>query len=139
MPAKGACIMKFDRTENSDCCPPPAVSSNGISAIFSPLFEPNWHPIYAETLAVFPRFVRIHDPAQATSCSCWPDLATLTEDEDERIMAYYPAEPSALSLLLVFDKRSQVLHLRVYEDDRVLMGTLVSNAIDTERNLAESL
>lgn len=130
--------MKFERTENSDCCPPPAVSREGISAIFGPFFEPNWHPIYAETLSVFPRFVRIHDPEQATSCSCWPDLATLIEDDDERLIAYYPAEPSALSLLLVLDKHSGGLHLRVYEDDRVLMGTFVSNAIDTESNLAES-
>ena len=131
--------MKLNRTENFHCCPPPAVSSNGVTAILSPFFEPNWHPVYAESLAVFPRFVQIHDSGQGTSCSCWPDLATLTEDADERQIAYYPEEPSPRSLSLVFDKRSGGLHLQVYEDDRVVMGTLVSNAIDTEHNLAESL
>src|SRR5262249_16460932 len=106
--------MKFDRLENSDCCP--NAFGNGISAIFSPFFEPNWHPVYAERLAVFPRSVEVHDFHERTSCACWPDLATLTEDEEDRQMAYYPAEPSARSLLLVFNKHSGVLHLRAYED-----------------------
>jgi hypothetical protein len=131
--------MKYDRTENPDCCSPVNVSGNGISAIFSPFFKPNWHPFFAERLAVFPRSVVVQDSQQHTSCACWPDLATLTEDGAERQIAYYPAEPSARSLSLVFDKRSGVLHLRIYEDDRILLGTLVSNAIDTESKVAESL
>jgi hypothetical protein len=130
--------MKFERLENSDCCSPANVSGNGISAIFSPFFEPNWHPFYAERLSVFPRSVLVRDSEQHTSCECWPDFATLTEDWDERQIVYYPAEPSARSLLLVFDKHSGGLHLRIYEDDRILLGTLVSNAIDTENKVAES-
>ena len=129
--------MKFDRLENSDCCSPVNISGNGISAIFSPFFEPKWHPFYAERLSVFPRSVAVRD--SHASFECWPDLASFTEDLDERQMVYYPAEPSARSLLLVFDKRSAALHLRIYEDDRILLGACVSNAIDTESRMAESL
>ena len=131
--------MKYDRTENSACCWPSHISDDGITAIFSPLFKPNWHPFYAERLAVFPRSVIVQESQQHTSCACWPDLATLTEDGAERQIAYYPAEPSARWLSLAFNKRSGVLHLRIYEDDRILLGTLVSNAIDTESKVAESL
>lgn len=128
--------MKFERLENSDCCSPVSLSGNGISAVFSPFFEPNWHPFYAERLAVFPRSVQVYDSQQRTSYACWPDLATLTDGMDERHIAYYPAEPSPRSLLLVFDKRTGGLHLLIYEDDRVVWETLVSNAIDTQRSVA---
>ncbi|MCI0348231.1 MAG: hypothetical protein L0Z53_02300 [Acidobacteriales bacterium] len=131
--------MKFSPLDSSDCCPPISVSGNGINAVFSPYFEPDWHPFYAERLAVFPRSVVVHDSQQRTSWSCWPDLATLTEDAGERQMAYYPAEPSSRSLLLIFDKPSEVLHLRIYEDDRILLRTLVSDAINNKSQAAESL
>lgn len=129
--------MKFDRPQGPDCNPCPCVSQEGISATFSPSFEPNWHPFHAERLAVFPRAVLLRDAHECSSRWCWPDLATLIEDSDERQMAYYPAEPSARSLLLVFDKRGNGLHLSIYEDDRILLGTLVSKAIDTESTVSE--
>jgi hypothetical protein len=128
--------MNFDRLPDSDRCP--SISQGDISAIFSPFFQPNWHPFYAERLAVFPRSVLLLDSRQRSACWCWPDLATLIEDNLERQIAYYPAEPSARSLRLVFDKRSCGLHLSIYEDDRILPGTLVSKAIDAESTVSES-
>jgi hypothetical protein len=131
--------MKFDGLENPAGCPPSPVSGNGLTAILSPYFEPNWHPFYAERLAVFPRSVLLRDSHERFSLSCWPDLATLTEDGAERHIAYYPATPSALSLLLVFDKWSGEIHVRIYEDDRILMRAVVSNAIDAGSKVAGSL
>jgi hypothetical protein len=130
--------MKFDHPENSGCYSPVSVCGNGISAIFSSFFEPNWHPFYAERLAVFPRSVLVQDSQPCTSSAYWPDLATLTEDLEARQLAYYSTEPSSRSALLFFDKRTGGLHLRIYEDDRVLLGTLVSNAIDTEGTVAKT-
>jgi hypothetical protein len=127
--------MKFDGLENSADCRPSAVSGNGISATFSPDFEPNWHPFYAERLAVFPRSVLVHDSQHDFSSSCWPDLATLTEDMSERHIGYYPIAPSPLSLLLVLDKRSGELDVRIYEDDRILIRAVVSNANDGSKVL----
>lgn len=128
--------MKFDRLEHPADCRPSPVSGNGITANFSPYFEPNWHPFYAQRLAVFPRSVLLHGSREGSSMSCWPDLATLTEDDAERNLAYYPAAPSALSLLLVFDKLSGEIHVRIYEDDRILMRAVVSNAIDAGSKVA---
>ena len=122
--------MNLDRIDNPDCCLSPAVSGNGITVAFSPSFEPDWHPFHAERLAVFPRFVLLEDCGQASD-SCWPDLSTLTENDAERQIAYYPAGQSARSLRLVFDRHTHGLHVAVYEDDRTLLQALVSNASDT--------
>jgi hypothetical protein len=125
--------MKFERLPGSDHFP--CAVEGGISVTFSALFEPDWHPFYAERLAVFPRSVLY--ARERISSWCWPDLATLIEDESERHIAYYPAAPSARSLTLVFDKRTHELRLRIYEDDRILVGTLVSKPIDTESSVSE--
>lgn len=127
--------MKCDGLQGLDFLP--LGSGEGISATLSACFEPDWHPFYAERLAVFPRSVLLSHAGERSSSWCWPDLATLIEDERERQIAYYPSEPSARSLLLVVDKLSSRLHLSIYEDDRILVGTLVSKAIDSESTVSE--
>jgi hypothetical protein len=128
--------MNRDHLSRRDCSESHSVTGDGVTVIFSKLFDPAWHPYHGQKLSVFPRFLilhgGVHDRRQATSVSCWPDLATLIEDEAARQLVYYPAEASCCSLRLLFDKTSQRSEVFVYRDDELWMHESLSLGSATE-------
>jgi hypothetical protein len=131
--------MNLDRLQDAHCSGLSPTSCDGLTVIFANCFEPDWHPYYGRRLAVFPRSLSLHDSRQDASISCWPDLATLTEDDAARQIAYYPSEYSSRSFRLVFEKRAARLDVWVYEDDRILLQYSVSNVADNALRAEELL
>jgi hypothetical protein len=90
--------------------------------------EQDWHPLYGERLAVFPRslrFARVRserpfEPPQVTEVSYWPDLASFIEDEDTRQMVYFTCGPSPYSVRVVYDKRTGAWETCKYRDYKLV-------------------
>ena len=124
--------MKYDHPPLYKSDETRAFSYDGLTLAFSKLFEPGWHPFHGPRLSVFPRSVALQDMKQAVSYSCWPDLATLVENEDARQLMYYPQEQSSCSLRLLFDKRTRRCEVFVYHDEGLLLQRSLAFATPEE-------
>jgi len=80
-------------------------------------FTPDWHPQLGPGLAGFPRRVAL--PLSIGGEPCWPDFATLLEDESSRQMLYAPAEASRYSARVVCAEGRCSVY---FYDDAELLG-----------------
>ena len=131
--------MNPQELRDPHCCALSPISRNGLTITFANNFETDWHPNYGDRLGVFPRSLVVHDGGGNPAIACWPDLATLVEDDFLRQIAYYPAEQSSHCLRLAFDKDEDRLDVWFYEDDRILLRHSVSNLVDSALRAEELL